>query len=173
VEPTTSERWVSVVAAAAELGISIQTVRRRMKKGELTARQIGTSHGPMWEVCLTRVNQMDTQPVEPELTHAYPVDNQVLTQSEEPSSALVTALQTMNDSFQEQLDFLRHELEGRNHEIATLHEEARRRDHLLALLGQRLTQLEAPSESKSHDATVIGRSPWWRFWGRRRESVAY
>ena len=44
--------WVTVAEAAPMLGVSIDTVRRRLKRGELQARLVHTQHGPTWEVCL-------------------------------------------------------------------------------------------------------------------------
>ena len=49
---TVGTRWYTIAEAAPVLGVSVDTVRRRLKRGELEARQVHTQHGPTWEVCL-------------------------------------------------------------------------------------------------------------------------
>jgi hypothetical protein len=44
--------WVTLHEAAAALGISVDTVRRRLKRGEMDGRQVPTKFGPSWEVRL-------------------------------------------------------------------------------------------------------------------------
>jgi excisionase family DNA binding protein len=41
---------LTLAEAAARLGVSTDTVRRRIKRGELGARQVQTKFGPAWEV---------------------------------------------------------------------------------------------------------------------------
>src|SRR3712207_2953808 len=43
---------LTLADAAARLGVSTDTVRRRIKRGELSARQVPTKFGPAWEVLL-------------------------------------------------------------------------------------------------------------------------
>jgi excisionase family DNA binding protein len=45
-------RWFTIAEVAPLLGVSVDTVRRRLKRGQLEARQVHTQHGPTWEVCL-------------------------------------------------------------------------------------------------------------------------
>ena len=49
---TVGMRWYTIAEAAPILGVSVDTVRRRVKRGQLEARQVRTQHGPTWEVCL-------------------------------------------------------------------------------------------------------------------------
>jgi hypothetical protein len=42
--------WLSLAEAARALGVSEKTARRRAKAGQLQARQVGTQHGPAWQV---------------------------------------------------------------------------------------------------------------------------
>ena len=46
------DRWVTLAEAAGLLGCSVDTVRRRLRKGALEARQVPTQHGPAWMVRL-------------------------------------------------------------------------------------------------------------------------
>jgi len=52
---TQQGRWFTIAEAAPLLGVSVDTVRRRLKRGEIEARQVHTQHGPTWEVCLGTV----------------------------------------------------------------------------------------------------------------------
>jgi len=49
---TVGTGWYTLAEAAPVLGVSVDTVRRRLKRGELEGRQVHTQHGPTWEVCL-------------------------------------------------------------------------------------------------------------------------
>jgi len=42
--------WVSIKEAAERLGVSADTIRRRMKRGELVSRKRGTAQGYVWEI---------------------------------------------------------------------------------------------------------------------------
>jgi excisionase family DNA binding protein len=44
------EQWLTIAEAAAEIGVSVDTVRRRLKKGRLDARQVPTERGPAWRI---------------------------------------------------------------------------------------------------------------------------
>lgn len=50
-DPSISE-WVTLAEAAQHWGLSVDTVRRRIKRGELSARQVATKHGPAYQVRL-------------------------------------------------------------------------------------------------------------------------
>ena len=47
-------QWVSLRDAAEALGVSTDTVRRRLKRGNLPGEQRSTPHGPSWFVLLPR-----------------------------------------------------------------------------------------------------------------------
>jgi hypothetical protein len=49
---TVGTRWYTLAEAAPILGVSVDTVRRRVKRGQVEARQVHTQHGPTWEVFL-------------------------------------------------------------------------------------------------------------------------
>ena len=48
---TVGTRWYTLAEAAPVLGVSVDTVRRRLKWGQIEGRQVQTQHGPTWEVC--------------------------------------------------------------------------------------------------------------------------
>jgi excisionase family DNA binding protein len=43
---------LTLAEAAAQLGVSTDTVRRRIQRGDLSARQVDTKFGPAWRVLL-------------------------------------------------------------------------------------------------------------------------
>jgi excisionase family DNA binding protein len=45
--------WLTLAEAASRLDVSIYTVRRQVKRGELQAEQVATPHGRAWRVRLT------------------------------------------------------------------------------------------------------------------------
>jgi hypothetical protein len=47
-----TDQWLSLEEAAQQLGVSVHAVRRRLKKGAITARQVSTRYGPAWQVSL-------------------------------------------------------------------------------------------------------------------------
>lgn len=55
-EPSSITRagWLTLNQAASELGISVHSVRRRVRAGQVIARQVLTSRGPAWRVLLAR-----------------------------------------------------------------------------------------------------------------------
>jgi len=83
---------VSVQEAARRLGISVDTVRRRIGKGQLTARQEPTAQGFRWEV--------ELQP-----------NDQPLNGHESSIDALVTTLQAQVLAQAEELDARRREVQ--------------------------------------------------------------
>ena len=49
---TVGTRWYTITEAAPIIGVSTDTVRRRVKRGQLESRQVRTQHGPTWEICI-------------------------------------------------------------------------------------------------------------------------
>ncbi len=47
--------WVTLTEAAPILGVSVDTVRRRLKRGEVQARLVHTQHGPTAGDAMPRV----------------------------------------------------------------------------------------------------------------------
>jgi len=82
---------VSVGEAARRLGVSTDTIRRRIGKGELTAHQEPTPQGYRWEVEL----ELDNKPVN----------------HESNLEALVIALQSQVQAQGEELDARRREVQ--------------------------------------------------------------
>ena len=51
-QETAENGWLSLAEAATALHCSVDTVRRRIKRGEITAKQVATQRGPAWRVLL-------------------------------------------------------------------------------------------------------------------------
>lgn len=118
-------RWVSVNEAAEALGISVEAVRGRLKRGTLLHERRGNAVYVLVE---------DDQ-------SATGRDHRVTShQPDADQSALVEALQ-------EQVGYLRGQLEAER--------EARRRaDHIIAALTERIPELEAPPQSAQEAESV-------------------
>ena len=52
------EEWVSLNEAATQLGVSVQTLRRRIKDDQVRARKVDSPYGPAWEVSLSKVERV-------------------------------------------------------------------------------------------------------------------
>jgi hypothetical protein len=89
---------VTVVEAARLLGISIPTVRRRLRTGELPGNQVTTPQGYVWMV---------------EVPDDLPVDN--------PSSGEVTALRELITHLTTQIEYQQEEIHAKNEQIRELH----------------------------------------------------
>ncbi len=105
--PITNRR-LTVQEAASELGITVDAIRGRIKRGTLSSDR--DADGTVY-VLLEHTNQSDDQP------------------------ELVEVLQEQND-------YLRRQLE-------VWQEEARRKDHIIAALAERIPAIEAPQDTTS------------------------
>src|SRR5215212_9163563 len=48
-----ASQWVGLTAAAARVGVAVDTMRRRAKRGDVPSRQVPTPQGHRWEVLLS------------------------------------------------------------------------------------------------------------------------
>lgn len=150
------QSWVSLKQAAARLGLSEKTIRRRVAAGRLEGRKLSTPTGPAW---LIRVG--DAPPTLPR--------EGVGTGTDLPTPpGLVEAL-ALIERQQQQIA----ELSGRVGYLTAQNE----------LLSRQAPMIEAPGEAPNADTTGwLSRDPepipdpkaasrpavkpWWRFWGR-------
>ena len=130
---------VSIDEAARLLGVSQDTIRRRIRNGELKAHQVTRPQGYVWRVMLP-----NGEPGPEGQNHVG--DTYV-------SSELVEALR---DTIQRQDDTvaqLRTQLEAKDRQLET---RAREVQELHVLLQQAQAALPEPRDHR----------PWWRFWER-------
>jgi hypothetical protein len=127
---------VTLVEAAHHLGVSVDTVRRRLQKGEMRGQQQPRPSGHIWLV-----------EIDEEANH-----NSRLADAEHSDRACLAACQAEIKRLDEMVAILQShnaaqgsELESKNKQIEQLH----------VLLQQAQAALPAPR----------GR-PWWKWWGR-------
>src|SRR5688572_12239144 len=61
----TTERWLPLADAARELGVSVDTLRRRLRKGQLVGEQRTTPQGFVWWVRIGAAAQVAPAPMQP------------------------------------------------------------------------------------------------------------
>ena len=75
----TETTWLPIAEAARQLGVSVDTARRRVKRGELVAERRQTAQGFTWWVCLAGAEMgMPTAYVDAELGSVPPMQNDQL-----------------------------------------------------------------------------------------------
>jgi excisionase family DNA binding protein len=132
---------LTLVEAAHQLGVSVDTIRRRLQRGELRGQQQPRSQGHMWLV------ELDEDEYE-EVSH-----NSRLADTEQGGQACLAAcqadikrLEEMVAILQNQIQALGRELEAKNQQIQELH----------VLL--QTAQAALPSARNR---------PWWKWWEPR------
>jgi RPA family protein len=135
-------RQLTVAEAATVLGVTVDAIRGRIKRGSLKSTK--ADDGTVY-VVLADHDQPDGQ--------SRLADDQ---------SGLVEGLRGQVDAYADQVSFLRAELLTRN-------EELRRKDHIIAALTERIPELEAPPEAQEAPETASEaeaeeeeRRPWWK-----------
>jgi hypothetical protein len=139
---------LTMVEAAHQLGVSVDTVKRRIQKGELKGHQQPRPQGFVWLV---------EMPEETNLPGSNPANTPVDT------AVMAGELRRL----EEMVQFLKAELNGRDIQIELWKQEAeahreqlqakdRQIEQLHVLLQQAQAALPAPREGHA----------WWRFWER-------
>jgi hypothetical protein len=105
------QTWAPLAEVAAAYGVSIDTIRRRMKRGELEARRHQTPQGFKWLALMPET----IEPAASEPPHDAP-------RSLQPSDVSTQGVQIVERDREELVATLRQELALRNREIARLHE---------------------------------------------------
>jgi hypothetical protein len=131
---------VSVIEAARSLGVSEETIKRRIRRGELNGQQQPRPQGYVWMVDIPEEVLASTSQHDTTTTHDDDTDH-------DTSSGEIRRLEEMVKLLQQQLNVYQEELEYRRREVQELH----------VLLQQAQAALPAPKED---------RPSWWRFWQR-------
>lgn len=105
------QSWAPLAEVAAAYGVSIDTIRRRMKRGELEARRQQTPQGFKWLALMPAGD-------EPAIAETAPN----APASPQPAETTTSGVQVIERDREELVATLRHELALRNREIARLHE---------------------------------------------------
>ena len=131
---------VSVSEAARSLGVSEETVKRRIRRGELNGQQQPRPQGYAWMVDIPEEVLASTAQHDTTTTHDDDTDHNT-------SSGEIRRLEEMVTLLRQQLSVYQEEVESRRREVQELH----------VLLQQAQAALPAPRNSK----------PWWRRMWRR------
>ena len=123
---------VPIIEAANTLGISVDTVRRRISRGELKARKVPSPHGETYLVEITD----DASPVAPDPP-----------EKKEENPPEIDTVEAMKKT----ISILETELDARRREVQELH----------VLLQQAQKQLPLGKTENSPDKTAVKVS-WWR-----------
>ena len=136
---------VSIAEAAHRLSISQDTIRKRLRLGELTGTQVRAPGGFRWMVELPDdvpgVETKKNGSKEPEDR-----ENQSLAELVAALSARVEGQQELIEALQSQIQAQKDQLEARGREVQELH----------VLLQYAQAALPVPKEGRV----------WWRFWRR-------
>jgi hypothetical protein len=133
---------VTLAEAAHHLGVSVDTVRRRLQKGELKGQQQARPQGFIWLIDIPE----ETEPSSS--VAGSQVDAEVNSEvSLAACQAEISRLESMVAMLQDRVNAQQEELEARRREVQELH----------VLLQQSQAALPAPKENRS----------WWqRLWRR-------
>jgi hypothetical protein len=138
----------SIPEAAATLGVSQDTIRRRIHKGELKAEKVHTPKGPAWMIDLPGHAQADATAASAD---SHGADRQAYAAHESddyaaPSEDAKTAWAEVH-RLEQMVSILQSEVESRRREVQELH----------VLLQQAQAALPTPRDNR----------PWWqRLWRR-------
>lgn len=100
--------WAPLAEVAVAMGISIDTIRRRMKRGEIETRREQTPQGFRWLAPLPDTIERKTSPAAPG--------------SPQSDNSALHDLEIIQRERDELIETLRHELALRNRDISRLHE---------------------------------------------------
>jgi hypothetical protein len=149
------DAFITVAQAAFQLGISEDTVKRRIRRGELSGKQVPRPQGYVWLVELPTTRHQDAGRSTDQGSNGASARNTTqhhdAVVEENRVDELVTVLQSQVSAQQRQIDNLltahQDELVAKNKQIEQLH----------ILLQQAQAALPAPRSSR----------PWWqRLWRR-------
>jgi transposase len=132
---------VPVIEAARSLGVSEETIKRRIRRGELNGQQQPRPQGYVWMVDIPEEVLASTSQHDTTTTHDDDTDHNT-------SSGEIRRLEEMVKLLQQQLNVYQEELEYRRREVQELH----------VLLQQAQAALPAPKEDHP--------SWWQRLWRR-------
>lgn len=136
--------YAPLTEVAAAYGVSVDTIRRRLKRGELDARKETTPQGFRWVAAMPG--------------HAQTTGERAVVAEHEASAAQSELVAT-----------LQRELELRNQEVARLHEVVERQAAALERAAAALPQLPATTPSaEPQSAQDVPAVPVETFWQRLR-----
>jgi multidrug efflux pump subunit AcrA (membrane-fusion protein) len=148
--------WVPKEEAARLLGVSVDTVERKLKRGEFNGKQDPRPRGWRWlvevpqDVATAETSEAPASnpanaPADAHANEAEALRELIDTVKDEVAE-LRRQLQSQAESYQQQLEAKDQQLEAKDKQIEQLH----------ILLQQAQAALPVPRDNR----------PWWRFWRR-------
>jgi len=151
-----AREWAPLAEVAVAMGVSIDTIRRRMKRGEIETRREQTPQGFRWLAPLPDAVERSKRDTAPDARESPRIDDST-------AHALDIIVQRQQD---ELIDTLRAELAIRNREISRLHEVIAGQASALQSLAPQLAAHSSPAPAAIDPAGAPPASAWQRL--RRR-----
>jgi excisionase family DNA binding protein len=136
--PDNEQDSVDLSTAAKRLGLTVETVRKRLQRGKIKGFK---GIGGAWRVVLDKVDSRQDSP-------GHPAGQGQDKPGQGDDDPLVAALR-------DEVHFLRSQLQARDEEIRRVH----------VLLQQEQQQVKALSDRRD-DQRENARRPWWQVWGK-------
>jgi hypothetical protein len=148
----TQGEWLTIPVAALRLNLSVEALRRRLKRGELRGRRVHSQGGQRWEVFLGRADEPPATPVAP--APAGRAGRSIVDDAQ--WLQLMRALLAENGELGRRIGRL-------SDERAELYGRCGYLQGQLASAQAQIRALEAPRPAAAAEETE--RRPWWRFFG--------
>jgi hypothetical protein len=141
------EHWLALRAAAREMGCSVVTLRRMIKRNKVQARRVHGPHGPAWEVLSSTLLSLPT-------VRSGELDQRSAAQPEQGAGDWITLVRELRAE-----NATLHQMVGR------LQAELSQAREQLALVPPAEPPEVAPSATPEPEATPEpAQRVWWRFW---------
>jgi hypothetical protein len=139
---------LTITEASHQLGLSVHTLKRRLKRGEIEGQQQTTPQGFVWLIEVPD-EPPKTDVGTPDGTNHVPMDAAHGTSDGIPKATLreLHRMEEFIESLKDEVSTLRSQLETKDRQIEQLH----------ILLQQAQAALPAPKDNR----------PWWQRWWRR------
>jgi excisionase family DNA binding protein len=149
--PMQGDGELTLAQAAEVLGVSVDTIRRRVRRGELQARQVPTQHGPAWRVSLGNGATVGSTPMHAPLGDLVAMLRE-LTERAERNAAAAALWQGRAQVLEAELAQAREQLRALPAPPPDMPQDAPQRES------------GAVSPEPTPPPAAGRRRPWWRFW---------
>ena len=139
---------VDLATAATKLGLTPETVRKRLQRGKLKGFKLADG---TWRVVLDRQDRRQDSP-------GQAAGQEQDKAGQPPADALVEALR-------DEVRFLRSQLQARDDEIRRVHVLLQQEQHAVKSLADQRAASQGQAEALERDL-ADARRPWWRRWWR-------
>ncbi len=179
-QPADGDDLLTIAQAAEALGLSVKSVRRRIKAGSLEAEQVDGKFGAEWRVRLTTarpgVAGADHSPSAGHIRSDHGTSNGRMTNGREATTPQTTRADQGIARLADLLERAQDDIRRLNDERAELYGRLGYMQAQLAAKDEQIKALEAPKEPIAPPPPAGAlfrplptepdppRRPWWRFW---------